>query len=186
MSVIDEIVSLLARNPNITAKEIAQALGYAEEKSIYYWLRKAGYGGLRQFRAAVLRRAEPILDGAPSIARDSVDPRVPVYADEDLSSSTQGLWDYLVQRLNPGCFGVAVSKGHLVPVAARGDLLIVDPSAPHFQGDLLLVRQRGTLNVVRQYTTPENNHVFVDARRPGVVVVPDSIEGKITMIVKAQ
>jgi len=43
LSKIDQMAQLVLANPTITAKELAQKMGYAEQKSVYYWLEKAGY-----------------------------------------------------------------------------------------------------------------------------------------------
>lgn len=55
---MDEILQKMARfiqsNPNITVRELASLLGYAEERSVYYWLNKARFAGIRDFRQAVL------------------------------------------------------------------------------------------------------------------------------------
>jgi hypothetical protein len=48
---------LILADPNVTARQIAKTLGYAEEKSVYYWLSKSGYKGMRDFKKAVLSRS---------------------------------------------------------------------------------------------------------------------------------
>ena len=50
MSKIDQMAYFILANPNITGKELAAKLGYSEPKSIYYWLEKAGYEGLKDFK----------------------------------------------------------------------------------------------------------------------------------------
>jgi hypothetical protein len=54
MRVIDRIANLILEDPLITASRIAHRLGYAEEKTVYYWLHKANFGGLTAFKKAVL------------------------------------------------------------------------------------------------------------------------------------
>ncbi len=54
MDVLDRIVSLVLQDPFLTATEMAHRLGYAEEKSVYYWIDKAHYSGLVAFKRAVL------------------------------------------------------------------------------------------------------------------------------------
>lgn len=54
MDVLDKIVNLILQDPFLTAAEIARRLGYAEEKTIYYWIEKAHYPGLVAFKRAVL------------------------------------------------------------------------------------------------------------------------------------
>lgn len=54
MDVLDKIVNLILQDPFLTASEIARRLGYAEEKTVYYWIEKAHYSGLVSFKRAVL------------------------------------------------------------------------------------------------------------------------------------
>ncbi len=54
MQVIDQIANLILEDPLITAARIARRLGYAEEKTVYYWLHKSHYSGLNAFKKAVL------------------------------------------------------------------------------------------------------------------------------------
>lgn len=54
MRVIDRIANLILEDPLITADRIAHQLGYAEEKTVYYWLHKSHFGGLNAFKKAVL------------------------------------------------------------------------------------------------------------------------------------
>ena len=54
MDVLDKMVSLILQDPFLTATEIARRLGYAEEKTVYYWVDKAHYPGLVAFKRAVL------------------------------------------------------------------------------------------------------------------------------------
>lgn len=54
MDVLDKIVNLILQDPFLTATEIARRLGYAEEKTVYYWIDKAHYSGLVAFKRAVL------------------------------------------------------------------------------------------------------------------------------------
>ena len=51
---VDRMAEIILARPSVTARQLAQELGFAQERSVYYWLRKAGYGGLQSFRAAVL------------------------------------------------------------------------------------------------------------------------------------
>lgn len=187
MSIIDDMVYLVMQNPNVTAKEIAAHLGYAEEKSVYYWLQKAGFRGLREFRVAVLRRTFPQPDhkGEVPTARDSGEPRIPLYPDGDFKAQASGLWEHVHRQAGPASFGVMLAKSEYPPLVARGDVIIVDPEAPCFQGDLMWVNVRGTMHLVRQYGKTADSSVFVDAGRPGILLSPDSVQGKVVLIVRA-
>lgn len=54
MDVVDKIADLILLDPSISVRELAKRLGYAEEKTIYYWIAKRGYRGIRAFKRAVL------------------------------------------------------------------------------------------------------------------------------------
>jgi hypothetical protein len=54
MSVTDQIAQLVLQDPSISVRELAERLGYSEEKSVYYWLHKRGFRGIRAFKRAVL------------------------------------------------------------------------------------------------------------------------------------
>jgi transposase-like protein len=54
MDVVDKIADLILQDPSISVRELARRLGYAEEKTVYYWLSKQGYRGIRPFKRAVL------------------------------------------------------------------------------------------------------------------------------------
>ncbi len=52
--VLDKIAELILQDPSISVRELARRLGYAEEKTVYYWLSKRGFHGIRPFKRAVL------------------------------------------------------------------------------------------------------------------------------------
>lgn len=54
MRVLNQIAQLILEDPYITAVQIARRLGYAEEKTVYYWIDKGHYQGLTAFKRAVL------------------------------------------------------------------------------------------------------------------------------------
>lgn len=54
MRVIDRIANLILDDPYITAVQIARQLGYAEQKTVYYWIQKSRFQGLTAFKRAVL------------------------------------------------------------------------------------------------------------------------------------
>lgn len=50
---IAKMARLIRQRPAITARSVAEALGYAEPKSVYYWLGKIGFT-FKSFKEAVL------------------------------------------------------------------------------------------------------------------------------------
>lgn len=79
MRVLNQMAQLILEDPFITAKQIARHLGYAEEKSVYYWVEKTMYHGLNGFKRAVLSGQYRV---SSSVAREpgSRYGRVPVVA----------------------------------------------------------------------------------------------------------
>lgn len=49
------MAALVRENPNITVREIATEMMFADNKSIYYWLSKGNYRGLGEFKQDILK-----------------------------------------------------------------------------------------------------------------------------------
>ncbi len=174
MSIVDDIARLVLKNPNISAREIAQVLGYAEQKSVYYWLRKAGFKGMRDFRQEVLSRNFFVDTG-------TVD--APVARDQDSTESLPSkLGQYLAEHLDPGSLLVLLSRdsGH---IASSGDVAVADPKAPESQGDLVAARIEGSTGIARRYLTP-GDPIFVDPADPKITLLPEYIIGKVVLVVR--
>lgn len=60
MNALDKMTSVVREDPSITVKELTRKMGFSEQKSIYYWLAKQGYRGLREFKRAVLAQRHAI------------------------------------------------------------------------------------------------------------------------------
>ncbi|HHX29166.1 MAG: hypothetical protein ACOX5Q_02570 [Bacillota bacterium] len=187
MSIIDDMVHIVMQNPNATAKDIAAELGYAEEKSVYYWLAKAGFRGLKDFRLAVLRRTspQPAPETTGTYVKDSGESSFPLYSEGNARELPTGLWEYIRKQAGPHSYGVVLTKSEFPPLVSRGDVLVVDPQAPCFQGDLIWVSVKGSKHLVRRYGKAGDPDVFVDALRPGILLLPDTIDGKVVLIVKS-
>ncbi|MGI6559118.1 MAG: hypothetical protein ACOX20_09390 [Limnochordia bacterium] len=136
MNNLEKMALLIQKNPSITGKELARQLGYAQEKSIYYWLNKWGYKGLREFKDEVLSwERRPYSQVGESgmrymvqelplqgIDRESVIPLV--VSEGELSAAS---------------FALAVSTDDYYPLVGINDLIIVDPRADFVSGDLFLL-----------------------------------------------
>ncbi len=184
MSVIDQMSKLILADPNVTARQLAKSLGYAEEKSVYYWLAKAGFRGIKDFKKSVLARSLPAPRRTEHYARDSSDTFMPLFSDTARKALGTGLHQHIGDGLSHESFGVLVTESGCEPLAARGDILLVDPSAPTLQGDLQWASVRGRMRLVRQYGGAGGDTIFVDAIEPGAVVSPDFVSGKVVYIVR--
>jgi hypothetical protein len=65
---VERMAWVIREDPSITVKELTKKMGFAEQKSVYYWLDKANFKGLKAFRRAVLahRASRTILPGEPT------------------------------------------------------------------------------------------------------------------------
>lgn len=74
---IFKIARIIRQRPSVSARDVAEALGYAEPKSVYYWLGKIGFT-FKTFKEAVLSGifAEPSAGLRENVA--SYDAALPV------------------------------------------------------------------------------------------------------------
>jgi hypothetical protein len=142
------IADLIRARPDITGRELAEALGYSESKSIYYWLEKSGYT-LRAFRRAVLRGEWP-----PGRPRASVREGVP-YGLEipilvgfgDDGQPIPGEEVLLIDAPDVR-YVLPWPDGDLAPFFLAGDRLLLSDRSPN-SGDTVLVRHEGRLRLYR-------------------------------------
>lgn len=163
---LEKIVALIRAQPTITVRELARELGYSEERSVYYWLRKAGHKGLRTFKREVLggRYGLPMTEPA-------------------------GDAEHLADGVQEGPLEIAprvltVSTRVYEPWVRAGDELHVDPKAQPASGDLVLVDLPGEDDALRRcylqppsllLTHPGDPRDWIDtgttrARLKGVVI----------------
>ncbi len=147
--VILEMARFLRENPSATVNQLAEHMGWAESRSVYYWLNQSGYKGIREFRAAALDRSVPfgeenhILRDNPiqtyiPIVRHIASPKHYEYATEDFLC--------LVETSNKA-FAYLITDSLWAPFLIAGDLLVIDPDVKPKEQDLFLawVRGYGTL-----------------------------------------
>jgi hypothetical protein len=126
MDVVDKIAELIRTDPSITVKELARRLGYAEEKSVYYWINKRGFRGIRPFKRAVLtgqfRTASSAREPAPRPGRLPVAERLSAAGDPVFTGETLPI---TLDR-GHGLF-VWLYRGDAVDAFRPGDYLVVGP-----------------------------------------------------------
>lgn len=139
MRVIDRIANLILEDPLITAGRIAHRLGYAEEKTVYYWLHKSRFGGLNAFKKAVLHgqflpqdtaAEEPGgLYGRLPVADEWTRDGTPVFGGETLAvpsgSPAELIWRY---------------SGPALPTILPQDLLVLARLDPNLRSTWIVVR----------------------------------------------
>lgn len=148
MHVLKEMARLIVENPTMSARELAAKMGYSQEKSIYYWLGKAGFKGIKDFKKRVLK-GEYVPGPPPAVPRRSAPARTrETAAGEHLVLPSP---PYRIERpLGEGAFAHALETDEYSPLAVKGDVLIVDPSRTPADGQLVLT-DRDT--VARYYVT---------------------------------
>ncbi len=133
------IATLVRQQPSISARRVAAALGYAEPKSIYYWLGKEGFT-FNSFKDAVLSGAfdatfTPLAQpraawgGAPQVADGFESDGLPLLSDHPAPF----LWQAgarLLYRLPAGARGSG-------PIAA-GDWLVIGEDVAQVSRTVLL------------------------------------------------
>ena len=130
---LEKIVSLIRAQPAITVRELARELGFSEERSVYYWLRKAGHRGLKTFKTEVLWE------------RGRLDERDPPESD---GSAAPGIVHEGARVYSPHVLTIATRAYE--PWVRAGDELHVDPGAVPVNGDLVLVDLPGEADALRR------------------------------------
>ncbi|MGB9866805.1 MAG: S24 family peptidase [Bacillota bacterium] len=164
MNPIDRLIELVKHDPAITVAELAASLGYSEEKSVYYWLEKAGYSGIREFKRDVL-------------GKDRQQSNVADYSEDTVLSR---------DKLKGNPFTFKVTSSQYAPYFMENDILIVDPLAVPANGDLVLVSHASGSSIMRYYRI--DKHVLLTSiADPTKVVQPGSevtILGRVTKLVR--
>ncbi|HHV79754.1 MAG TPA: S24 family peptidase [Firmicutes bacterium] len=161
MNPLEKMIQLVRRDPAITVSELASSLGYSEEKSVYYWLDKAGYSGIREFKRDVLGEArEAELEPGPLGTPDS----------------------------KPGAnpFAYTIPTSEYAPLFFQNDVLIVDPAAELHNGDYVLVSQVQSPYIMR-YHRIDDRQFLVAVHDPRIILDPTTnatILGRISKLIR--
>ena len=169
MDVLARAAEMVRQNPAITVAEIAQKLGYAESKSVYYWLHKARFRGFKEFKKAVLTGVFPERLRRPSPLPTRVRERRVSYSTDFLPLARglgpdgtpvwAGVSPLPRQSLSERAFALDWLSGEYFPFFMAGDHLAVDPEAPLQPGDTVLGIS-GDLPVLLRYYGPESNPLY--------------------------
>ncbi len=184
MSKINQMAHLVLANPTITVKELAKKMGFAEQKSIYYWLKKAGFRGMKDFRKALLAKCFRLPDacGETPAIKDSDNFCIPLYTgDENLRRLD--CVRFVKSHLGPNAFATLITKDKFDSTARLGDILVIDPDMPYIQGDLLLVSLEETLSLTRMYMN-DQAPIYIDLENPNQLLFPSSVIGKVVFIIR--
>lgn len=183
MSRIDQMAQLVLADPTITAKELAQKMGYAEQKSVYYWLEKAGYRGMKEFKKSVLSGCFRFgtVQETPAV-KDSRKLPIPLYAGDKMKRVDCS--EYLGSHLGPEAFAIQLSDESPGHPADKGNILIIDPEACCNQGSIVLVSIKGRVHQARVYYLPDKSPIYVDSGDPSSLLSPDFVIGKVVFVIR--
>lgn len=159
---VDRMAEIILARPSVTARQLAQELGFAQERSVYYWLRKAGYGGLQSFRAAVLTGLYPV--AAPGAARGRLRTgrvaEVPLVAGQGPADGAPRGYVVTTQPVSHGAFALTIDSPDYRPVVEPDDVLLIDPDQEPEDGDLVVI-QAGSGQPLLCRTYPRSRPRFV-------------------------
>lgn len=169
MDVLDRLAEMVRQNPAVTVHDAAQALGYAEPKSIYYWLHKARFRGFKEFKKAVLTGLYPERMRRPSLVAPRVrEGRTPYSTDllplaRGLGPDGGPIWAGVSplprRHLSERAFALDWLSGEYFPFFMPGDHLAIDPEASLRAGDTVLAIS-GQLPVLLRYYGPESHPLY--------------------------
>lgn len=163
---VDTMAAIILKRPTITARQLADALDFAQVRSVYYWLRKAGYRGMTDFRQAVLTGKYPV---STTASAGPVQLRARHVAEVPLLAAERPPSDYVVttRTVSREAFAVAVDSDDYRPLVERNDILLIDPDDRLVDGDLAWVEpDSGRQVLCRVYATPERWYVHPVTGRP--------------------
>lgn len=163
MDVLERMSEIVRQNPAITVRELAARLGYAEQKSVYYWLHKNRFRGFKEFKRSVLTGVYPErIRRAPMRAVRMREQRTHYGEDflplaKGLSADGEPVWGGVspLPRLTASAqaFALKWESGEYYPIFWPGDQLAVDPAASPEPGDLVLAISDELPALLRSYQT---------------------------------
>lgn len=164
MDILHRIAWLILEDPFLTANQIARRLGYAEPKTIYYWLGKARYGGLNAFKRAVLEgHFRPVSAGGAAEAKASYSRHIPIVDDFTASGEPVHTSErLLVWYAPPDVLFAWRYPGHEVAHFLPGDLLLAAEVNRERSGQWAIAFTQARRPVLRWCHAYEGGLVLID------------------------
>jgi len=179
---VNAMAEMILTHPTVTARELARALGFSQERSVYYWLHKAGFAGLNEFRTAVLTGEYRIAlrsgrGTMPFRARHVAE--LPLLAAERSPAGAPIDYVLTTRTVSPDAFAVTAESDDYRPLVERNDVLLVDPEEEPSDGDLVLVRCGAEPpRLCRIYVGPRRLYVHPVTGKP----LPELLHGAVTVL----
>ncbi|MCL6451841.1 MAG: S24 family peptidase [Acetobacteraceae bacterium] len=197
MDILEKMARMIRDNPSITVRELATRLGYSEGKSVYYWLEKARFYGLKDFKRAVLtgqfraaqpQEAEPSLPEAFLLFPATEVPLVVQFdsAGNPIYAEGRSIRAHL-RPVAKGAFAYRLPTQEYCPLLLARDMVLVDPSGTPRNGELVLalVPKVGP-RIFRYLGTPGHQLLIhpVDGNQPPPGE-PPRLLGRVVQLVRA-
>lgn len=143
--VILEMARFLRENPSATVNQLSDHMGWAENRSVYYWLNQVGFTGIRDFRRAAMDRSLPFFE-EDVIREDSCKTYIPIVQQIDSPKHYKYAEEDFLCQINTSrkSFAYQVTNSLWTPVVLKGDLLVIDPEVKPEEQDLFLAWVRGS------------------------------------------
>lgn len=138
--------------PTITVRELAALMGYSEERSVYYWLQRAGFKGLRDFKASVLTGWDHGDDA--SVKMSGIVAGVQEDGDDEYKDRM-----------------LTVDTAEFAPWLLPGDRLVLDATQKPRDGHLVVLRFAQGKTLLRRYIEG-NPPLFIHPANPKQLLRP--------------
>ncbi len=162
------MAALVRENPNITVREIADKMKFADNKSVYYWLAKANYHGIGEFKQAILTEQNKNLDGIviKQNNKNKFIIKVPLRNWAGKKSRDGLKWFHIFHDYpNPrGLFATIIETNEFSPWFSEKDLIVVDTSLNMSAKPWVLCKKGRSFLIVRY--GPQNSIYHPSTLKP--------------------
>src|SRR5690606_8903125 len=128
---VRRMAASIHQRPAVTARPLDHHLSFAQQRSVYYCLPKAGVARLTPFRAAVLTGKYPVATAAPQRPlRAARVAEVPLVSAAPSPPAAPHGYVVTTQPVSHGAFALTVDSDDYRPLVERNDVLLIDPGQP--------------------------------------------------------
>ncbi len=174
------MAALVRENPNITVREIANHLKFADNKSVYYWLTKGNYHGIGDFKKAILKEQADNIEGF-AVVQDTKNKhliKVPIRELGQKKDNKNDRWFYFIYDLpNPrGLFAINLDTNDFAPWFMKKDIIVINTAANLGSGWVLVKKGRNYLIARNDKTKLYHSNTLDPLPRTGVTIVGSIIQ----------
>lgn len=147
------MAALVREKPNITVREIANKMKFADNKSVYYWLDKGNYRGLGEFKQTILKEGTGNIEGhvVKQGSKDQCLIKIPLRDWNNKKTETGAKWHYMFHDYpNPrGLFAIKVSTNDFLPWFWENDVIVINTNLNIDSGSWILIKSGRSHQIVR-------------------------------------